>query len=119
MSWGAFYHVMLSPRISGVMLVHQHGSIRSDKIRELPGHFPYNVENASFLEALRRRRPQVDKYRRLHVLVTLVPLFINDEPETGLTQAAMREILFTEHKLGMMAETRMTALRVCKRKGGK
>lgn len=57
-----------------------------------------DMENAPFLEALRRLRRRVGKDQWLHILVTLVPLIINDEPKTKPTQAAMRDVLSTGHK---------------------
>ncbi|OBT65427.1 hypothetical protein VE03_06043 [Pseudogymnoascus sp. 23342-1-I1] len=54
-----------------------------------------DMENAPFLEALRRLRGRVGEDQWTHILVTLVPVIMNDEQKTKPTQAAMRDVLST------------------------
>lgn len=54
-----------------------------------------DMENAPFLEALRRLRGRVGEDQWTHILVTLVPVIMNDEQKTKPTQAAMRDVLAT------------------------
>lgn len=54
-----------------------------------------DMENAPFLEALRRLRGGVGEDQWTHILVTLVPVIINNEQKTKPTQAAMRDVLST------------------------
>lgn len=50
-----------------------------------------DMENAPFLEALRRLRGRVGKENFMHILVTLVPV-VNGEQKTKPTQAAVRAV---------------------------
>ncbi|OBT54061.1 hypothetical protein VE04_06798 [Pseudogymnoascus sp. 24MN13] len=54
-----------------------------------------DMENAPFLEALRRLRGRVGEDQWTHIFVTLVPVIMNDEQKTKPTQAAMRDVLST------------------------
>jgi CTP synthase len=54
-----------------------------------------DMENAPFLEALRRLRARAGKDNFLHILVTLIPIIMNREQKTKPTQAAMRDVLQT------------------------
>lgn len=54
-----------------------------------------DIENAPFLESLRRLRGRVGEGQWLHILVTLVPVIMNEEQKTKPTQAAMRDVLST------------------------
>ncbi|RDW73407.1 CTP synthase [Coleophoma cylindrospora] len=62
-----------------------------------------DMENAPFLEALRRLRRKVGRDNFLHLLVTLVPRIMNDEQKTKPTQAAMRAVLSTGLKPDLIA----------------
>lgn len=54
-----------------------------------------DIENTPFLESLRRLRGRVGGDQWLHMLVTLVPVIMNEEQKTKPTQAAMRDVLST------------------------
>ncbi|KFY05191.1 hypothetical protein O988_00196 [Pseudogymnoascus sp. VKM F-3808] len=62
-----------------------------------------DMENAPFLEALRRLRGRVGEEQWKHILVTLVPVIMNDEQKTKPTQAAMRDVLSTGLKPDLLA----------------
>ncbi|EPE28006.1 P-loop containing nucleoside triphosphate hydrolase [Glarea lozoyensis ATCC 20868] len=62
-----------------------------------------DMENAPFLEALRRLRGRVEKDNWIHILVTLVPVIMNSEQKTKPTQAAMRDVLSTGLKPDLIA----------------
>ncbi|KAL3421924.1 CTP synthase [Phlyctema vagabunda] len=62
-----------------------------------------DMENAPFLEALRRLRGKVGRDNFLHMLVTLVPRIMNEEQKTKPTQAAMRAVLSTGLKPDLLA----------------
>jgi CTP synthase len=73
-----------------------------DETKEVPdvcvielGGTAGDMENAPFLEALRRLRGRVGKDNWVHILVTLVPVIMNAEQKTKPTQAAMRDVLST------------------------
>ncbi|KFX87810.1 hypothetical protein V490_08010 [Pseudogymnoascus sp. VKM F-3557] len=62
-----------------------------------------DMENAPFLEALRRLRGRVGEEQWTHILVTLVTVIMNDEQKTKPTQAAMRDVLSTGLKPDLLA----------------
>ncbi|PQE03539.1 CTP synthase protein [Rutstroemia sp. NJR-2017a BVV2] len=62
-----------------------------------------DMENAPFLEALRRLRGRLGENQWVHILVTLVPVIMNDEQKTKPTQAAMRDVLSTGLKPDLIA----------------
>ncbi|OBT83898.1 hypothetical protein VE02_08408 [Pseudogymnoascus sp. 03VT05] len=62
-----------------------------------------DMENAPFLEALRRLRGRVGEDQWTHILVTLVPVIMNDEQKTKPKQAAMRDVLSTGLKPDLIA----------------
>ncbi|KAH7382061.1 CTP synthase [Cadophora sp. MPI-SDFR-AT-0126] len=62
-----------------------------------------DMENAPFLEALRRLRGRVGMDSWAHILVTLVPMIMNREQKTKPTQAAMKDILSTGLRPDMIA----------------
>ncbi|KAJ5484653.1 P-loop containing nucleoside triphosphate hydrolase [Penicillium expansum] len=62
-----------------------------------------DIENAPFLESLRRLRGRVGEGQWLHILVTLVPVIMNEEQKTKPTQAAMRDVLSTGLKPDLIA----------------
>lgn len=63
-----------------------------------------DMENAPFLESLRRLRGRVGEDQWVHILVTLVPVIMNDEQKTKPTQAAMRDILSTGLKPDLVSK---------------
>ncbi|KAJ5566803.1 P-loop containing nucleoside triphosphate hydrolase [Penicillium sp. DV-2018c] len=62
-----------------------------------------DIENAPFLESLRRLRGRVERDQWLHMLVTLVPVIMNEEQKTKPTQVAMRDVLSTGLKPDLIA----------------
>ncbi|KFY85104.1 hypothetical protein V500_08710 [Pseudogymnoascus sp. VKM F-4518 (FW-2643)] len=108
---GKIYQHVIEAERRGVYLQNKRvAQIPVDDTKESPdvcvielGGTAGDMENAPFLEALRRLRGRVGEDQWTHILVTLVPVIMNNEQKTKPTQAAMRDVLSTGLKPDLIA----------------